>query len=60
LQVIARLRDTKTEFNNVRLTEVADRGDVVDALRAYAAKDDVPRVSRAVTTIVEKINAICE
>jgi hypothetical protein len=60
LQAIARLRDTKSEFNDVRLAEVADRVDVVDALRAYAAKDDVPRVSRAVTTIVEKINAICQ
>jgi hypothetical protein len=42
LQVIARLRDTKTEFNNVRLTEVADRGDVVDALRAYG--ESAPKV----------------
>jgi len=59
LQIIARLRETKSEFNDVRLAEVSDRGEIVDALRSYAARDDVPRVSRAVAAIVEKINLIC-
>jgi hypothetical protein len=33
LQIVARLRETKSEFNDVRLAEVRDRGEMVDALR---------------------------
>jgi hypothetical protein len=60
LAAIARLRETACEFNDVSLTEVPDRRLVIAALTAYAMRDDVPRVTRAVGRIVGTINSICE
>jgi hypothetical protein len=57
---IARLRDTKSHFNDAILAKVDDRDEVVAALRAYGAKDTVPRVTRDVKAIIENIDSICE